>query len=513
MRSTHPQYRRLPPHRVITRNPKHEWLEKNYPGYLNLIFMQGIHAGVFMMNRRFPFGFKVGYSINEATKFGSEIDWYWDTRDLERVRKLFLNRSKRDLAFFDCFYRWWEPRNRTALAECDRADHINVSKISDTALYRLYERLYWTNIAQGAAGYLADSFLAVGDDDWLSKFIVSRIGDRNASREILATLTAPSISTYSQEEEQALRTIARSIGGTPSLASLKKRVVRDSRLSKKLNEHAARYYWLENGYFSKVLTPSYFIGKLHDLITKKNLDPVTTMIADNRRTKAALLRRLDDRWLTNVIAMSERMTHLQDYRKLAFIRFNHFAHVIFVEMAHRTGLKEEDFHNLIEPEIADVFLRRRIDRRMLAQRRMKSFCYGTPRGYVVYQGAQLKRYVDETQFRRQYAGISAVKGMPACVGLVRGTARIVRNAHKAGSFKRGDILITNQTTPEFVPIMKRASAVVTEQGGITAHAAIISRELGIPCVIGTKIATKVFKDGDRIEVDADHGIVRKLGRA
>jgi pyruvate,water dikinase len=66
------------------------------------------------------------------------------------------------------------------------------------------------------------------------------------------------------------------------------------------------------------------------------------------------------------------------------------------------------------------------------------------------------------------------------------------------------------TRPEFVPLMKLASAIVTDDGGITCHAAIVSRELGIPCIIGTKVGTKVFKDGDRVEVDANRGIIRKI---
>ena len=62
-------------------------------------------------------------------------------------------------------------------------------------------------------------------------------------------------------------------------------------------------------------------------------------------------------------------------------------------------------------------------------------------------------------------------------------------------------------SPDFVPAMKKASAIVTDEGGITCHAAVISRELGIPCVIGTKIATKVLKDGDLIEIKANHGLI------
>lgn len=69
---------------------------------------------------------------------------------------------------------------------------------------------------------------------------------------------------------------------------------------------------------------------------------------------------------------------------------------------------------------------------------------------------------------------------------------------------------TSMTRPEFVPLMKKAAAIITDEGGITCHAAIVSRELNIPCIIGTRIATKVLKDGDYIEVDADNGIVKIL---
>ncbi len=79
-----------------------------------------------------------------------------------------------------------------------------------------------------------------------------------------------------------------------------------------------------------------------------------------------------------------------------------------------------------------------------------------------------------------------------------------------GLQKIGDILLSQATSPDLLPAMKKAAAIVTEQGGITSHAAIVSRELGIPCVIGTKIATKVLKDGDLVEVDANRGIVKKL---
>lgn len=103
-----------------------------------------------------------------------------------------------------------------------------------------------------------------------------------------------------------------------------------------------------------------------------------------------------------------------------------------------------------------------------------------------------------------------IKGQIGSPGKIKGRVRIVLNANKAEHFEDGDILVTGMTRPEFVHLMKRSSAVVTDEGGITCHAAIISRELKIPCVIGTKIATHKLKDGDFVEVDADNGVVRVI---
>ena len=77
-------------------------------------------------------------------------------------------------------------------------------------------------------------------------------------------------------------------------------------------------------------------------------------------------------------------------------------------------------------------------------------------------------------------------------------------------YEKGDILVTSMTRPEFVPLMKKAGAIITNEGGITSHAAIISRELKIPCIIGTKNATVILKDGDFVEVDANNGIITIL---
>lgn len=106
--------------------------------------------------------------------------------------------------------------------------------------------------------------------------------------------------------------------------------------------------------------------------------------------------------------------------------------------------------------------------------------------------------------------ISEFKGTVASVGNTIGKVRIITLPEDVAQMQHGEILVTNQTTPDFVPAMRKAAAVVTDEGGLTCHAAIISRELGVPCVVGTKVATRVLKDGDMVEVDATKGIVKRI---
>ena len=100
-----------------------------------------------------------------------------------------------------------------------------------------------------------------------------------------------------------------------------------------------------------------------------------------------------------------------------------------------------------------------------------------------------------------------VKGLGASPGIGVGRVKVIFSEKEISKVQPGDVLVTTMTTPDMVPAMKRASAIVTDEGGLTCHAAIVSRELGIPAVVGTKEATKVLKDGMLVTVDGDRGVV------
>ncbi len=100
-----------------------------------------------------------------------------------------------------------------------------------------------------------------------------------------------------------------------------------------------------------------------------------------------------------------------------------------------------------------------------------------------------------------------IRGLGASPGRGSGEVRVLVSPDQDNGFESGDVLVAEMTTPDWVPLMKKASAIVTDGGGMTCHAAIVSREMGLPCVVGTRNATRVLKDGMLVTVDGTHGIV------
>lgn len=106
--------------------------------------------------------------------------------------------------------------------------------------------------------------------------------------------------------------------------------------------------------------------------------------------------------------------------------------------------------------------------------------------------------------------VQEVRGTTAFPGKVQGRVRLILDTNPHVEFAQGSVLVSINSDPGLMPLINKSAALVTDEGGMTCHAAIVSRELKIPCVIGTKKATRIFKDGDLVEVDAEKGIVKKI---
>ena len=111
---------------------------------------------------------------------------------------------------------------------------------------------------------------------------------------------------------------------------------------------------------------------------------------------------------------------------------------------------------------------------------------------------------------RKVERVSELRGTIACKGRVIGTVRLILEQSDIPKVGVGDIIVTAETLPDYIIAMQKAAAFVTNQGGNTSHAALVEREMRKHCIMDTKIATQMFRDGDMVEVDADNGIVRKI---
>ncbi|MCZ7393312.1 MAG: phosphoenolpyruvate synthase [Candidatus Methanoperedens sp.] len=142
--------------------------------------------------------------------------------------------------------------------------------------------------------------------------------------------------------------------------------------------------------------------------------------------------------------------------------------------------------------------------------------YGTPQDVewaiknkeiFMLQSRPITTIKKKKETKEKVATSAILEGLGASPGIAYGEAKLVSDASELGKVKNGDILVAVMTTPDMVPAMKRAAAIVTDEGGLTCHAAIVSRELGCPAVVGTRKATQLLTDGMKITVDGEKGLV------
>lgn len=184
--------------------------------------------------------------------------------------------------------------------------------------------------------------------------------------------------------------------------------------------------------------------------------------------------------------------------------------------AKRLGLTNEQVVTLTTFEIAQLLEGKKIaDLVTMLAKRQEAYAFVLiDRKMSILIGKEAQEFYDRftPSFNRKVTKIDTViiTGMPASMGKATGPAKILFAHNDIAKVEKGDILVAPVTTPDYILAMEKAAAFVTDEGGITSHAAIVAREFGVPCVVGTKVATKIFKDGDLIEVDANMGVVRRM---
>jgi phosphohistidine swiveling domain-containing protein len=190
------------------------------------------------------------------------------------------------------------------------------------------------------------------------------------------------------------------------------------------------------------------------------------------------------------------------------------------KLGRQFSLERSEVENYKITELLQLFDDKRVPHNEIGNRRLSYTIYYSKGQKFYLTGKESGDFIAKIQSKENVPRTSEIKGQVANKRgkVVSGKVRVINvdygNLKKLNAqmsaMKRGEILVAEFTAPELMVACRKAKAIITDLGGLLSHAAIISRELGVPCIIGTKFATKVLKDGDLVEVDAERGIVRKL---
>ncbi|MFH1247384.1 MAG: PEP-utilizing enzyme [Candidatus Micrarchaeota archaeon] len=180
----------------------------------------------------------------------------------------------------------------------------------------------------------------------------------------------------------------------------------------------------------------------------------------------------------------------------------------FKQSAREIGINEEDYMYLADFEYIELFKsKKKINPSFIFSRKEKNGMVSDGKNAQIITNTELDKKLNEVLATEKVTA-SELKGTVACSGKAIGKVKIILVPTDIAKIEAGDIMVAPETAPDFVAAMRKCVAIVTNQGGVTSHAAIVSRELQIPCIVGTKNATNILKDGDIIEVDAVKGIIR-----
>ncbi len=322
--------------------------------------------------------------------------------------------------------------------------------------------------------------------------------------EVLEVLLAPAKLGFLQTSERELLRFFKQARSTKSLKQM-------------LGNYAKKWYWVENSYFqNKVLGPEHFLRQLgyrsrqKNLLRLKELEGYEKQIA--RRKERVRKRFKIPRNLMSSARNAAFSIWWQDHRKAVAWWFQSYFDQINANAAKKFRMKLDDLYHYTAAEWLRLMTKGiRIPERLVDDRKKSAVVYVYPTKYKYFSGKKARVFISRLQRATRTAHSEQIKGIIASRGKnarIKGRVIILHSPRFASRMKPGDILVAPMTSPDYIVAMRKAKAIITDVGGLMSHAAVVSRELGVPCIVGTKIATKVLKDGMIVEVDANRGVVK-----
>lgn len=415
------------------------------------------------------------------------------------------------------------------VSETKRLTSGDLSRLSDASLAKRYDaytavfqRMYlsawFPNAVEGRSGLLTKK---------LESIVQSRGADDISAKEAVSLLISPTGLSGREREEQAFLKMCVNMARTKkdwdifSCDPVDAATAIESHpaIVQALDRHSAKYGWMSFNYDGPAFGRREIIDRLCLLNAsgEKPSDRLLRMDRERRarhskaRTLARQLKLSTSRNAVFLFKLTQRLMQLKDDRKDALFYSYFLMDRVIREIGRRKHFSSIQVKHILPSEMRPFLLgARHISDDALNERIRYSVLYFSKNTMRLYIGnAASDRVKKLTQEQVIDPDTRELRGECAYPGIAKGRARIICSTGDLAKMEQGDVLVSVSTNPNLLPALRMASAIITDRGGITCHAAVIARELRIPCVIGTGIATKILKDGDQVTVNARQGVIER----
>jgi phosphohistidine swiveling domain-containing protein len=418
-----------------------------------------------------------------------KIVWINDFHELRRIGgKAFIKFMVPEVSRKRLKLDWYKKIKLLSKLE-HKIDSTDLSSLSDKQLLKLSNQFirklydFWIpTIIVELGNY--------GSSEILEAKIKSFIKDNAERLRAMEVLCAPEkLSFYQEEEVELLKT-------------------------KDIKKHTKNYFWLNNSYDGVKILAEDFFQKRKSRIDNNLEKELKEKIVYTRESKKVLADRFG--LSHNIMQFAEAVVEgieFQDERKKFIFISLHYKNLFLQEIARRRALDVQGLYGLNFGEMLGIINGDIHIYKQKIKDRSKPFGFlaGSHGRLVEINRVNSEKYWNEYASEKITRNREFVKGVVVSSGagkMVRARVRILLDLSDSDKFKKGEILVATMTSPEYIFAIKKASAVITDSGGLTSHAAIVTRELNKPCLVGTKFATQIFHDGDMVEIDTNQGTAR-----
>lgn len=465
---------------------KRDWYVQGFNGvpiFLNLAAYSGIS-----MKKILGYGYK-SFAHNYSNDGYGEM--YYLNSDFKKLWAIIKNKIAKSPDYLIGLRKRYGQifsEHEKMFREIKKSD---LKKINDKKLFEIFKQCAAAQIDSVGIAHIVETIGIEIEREFKAR-LFNELKDKTGFHNLFARLVTPTKSSFIAKEEMELKKIY--------LLPIYKR-------KKALEKHLEKYFWVQNSYAGAQKITIKTIRQRMESLKKQKINsavPKAKLIKNLKLTKET----------REMIKIIDFIIIWQDERKANTLKTISYFESVIKEISRRTRISEKLLYYLGIGDIQRMKSFKDFQRfRKSLQERIKGVYFLTdgPREYSLSGKSYRKLIKIKKRITKQTTlKENIIHGTIACAGTVIGRAVICKNLNSLEKVHEGDIIVASMTRPEFAPAIKKAAGIITDEGGVTCHAAIIAREFNIPAVIGTRVATKLLKDGMLVEIRANHGLVKIL---